>query len=89
MTTSKPFASWWISVMLLLVLLSGCAASSPKPSESPAVAPRKIPPLSKAARQSQPSEPYSLRAKRDIEKWRLTLESASPPASSASASTTP
>lgn len=89
MTTSKPFASLWISAMLLLVLLSGCAASSPKPSESPAVAPRKIPQLSKAARQSPPSEPYSLRAKRAIEQWRQTLESTSPPASSASASTTP
>lgn len=89
MTRSKQFASWWISATLLTWLLAGCASSSPRPCSAPSVAPMAIPPLSKAARQQQPSEPYLLRAKRDTESWQQQLQSTSQPASAAKPSTTP
>lgn len=75
--------------MLLTVLLSACAASSPKRCESPSVAQRQIPPLSEAAKQSPLSEPYLLRAKRNIEQWRQKLSSATTPESIPSESTAP
>jgi len=88
MSTSKRFAGFLISVMLLPLLLSACASNSPPPSESPTVAPRTIPPLIEAARQSPPSEPYLERVRRNIEKWAEQLQSISQPDSSAKPATT-
>ena len=59
--------------LLPLMLLVGCATTSPISSvDCPA------PPLMPAAAMPQPSEPYSLRAQRNMERWREMLK-ATPP----------
>lgn len=86
----KPSARWLNSVMLLTLLLAGCASKSPPPSAPPPnVAPRVIPPLSPAARQSPPLVPYLKRATENSENWRKQLQGTSSPASDVKPSTTP
>ena len=89
MNSSRPSWPWPSSAMLLSLLVSACASNSPPLCSEPVnVAPRAIPPLSKAARQSPPSEPYLERAKQNSERWQQQLQSTSQPASSAQPSTT-
>ena len=75
--------------MLLPLLLSGCGSVFVKPSTAPNVPERQIPPLSKAARQSTPSEPHLQRVRRNIEQWEQMLLSVTPPVDGAKGSTTP
>lgn len=89
MTKLPRFALWSISAISLQLLLSACASTSQQPCSAPSVAPRAIPPLSKAAKQRQPSEPYLQRAKRDTESWQQQLQSTSQPASDAKLTTKP
>lgn len=90
MTTLIASPRCKLTVMLLPLLLMVCACSSqPRSAEQPKAAPRVIPPLSKAARQSTPSQPYLLRAKRNSEAWQKQLSSTESPASAAKPNTTP
>lgn len=75
------------NLMGLVLPLMLCACSSPPQSGAPLnVAPRVIHPLSKAAKQQQPSVPYLLRAKQNSERWQKQLQSTSAQDSSAKAS---
>lgn len=71
-------------LLLLLVLLTGCAT---QPAPPLVVAPPEIPPLPAAARQIG-SPTYSLRWSKKVETWRLHLTPPSSPATPASSSST-
>lgn len=80
---SKP------ALMLPTLLLTACAAQQPTQCDAPSVAPKAIPKLSEAAKQSKPSVPYLERAKKNRERWQKQLSDTSARASDAKTSTKP
>lgn len=65
---NEPRRPRWL-LLLPLMLLVGCATTSPISSvDCPA------PPSMPAAVTLQPSEPYSLRVQRNLERWREMLK---------------
>lgn len=81
----------WLTLLLLLALLVGCA--TPRPPLPPVVVPPPaIPPLPQAARQPPTPDwclPTCLEGwKREVETWQRSLNSAVPPATPASRPTT-
>lgn len=61
-----------IALCVLIGLLLGCATPSTPPSETPRV------PSKPAPQQSQPTEPYLERVRRNIESWEQQLRATLP-----------
>ena len=88
MQTLQKKLNFALLLIAPLLLMQGCATSSPGSAPEYSVVKKTIPALSAAARQSKDSQMFSTRASLNIESWRSKLTTPIARAGSANPSTT-